>query len=53
MLPVPDESQKVFDRKMEEKAISTNLRQDYRKWLRYFGYAPNKTINEQKSPLDF
>ena len=36
MLSISTEILRAFDTMMEKKAVSTNRRQDYRKWLRYF-----------------
>lgn len=36
MLPIPDDIVKPFDAIMEKKAISTALRADERKWLKYY-----------------
>ncbi len=52
MLPVPDEILKNFDAMMEQKSVAANLRNDYRKWLRYFldfraKYSPPDAKSEQ------
>ena len=36
ILPIPDDIVKPFDAIMKKKAISTALRADYRKWLKYY-----------------
>jgi hypothetical protein len=36
MEPIPDDIQKQFNAVLEQKAVPSSLRDDYRKWLRYY-----------------
>ena len=36
MEPIPDDILKQFNEILEQKAVSSSLRDDYRKWLRYY-----------------
>ena len=36
MQPIPDDILKQFDAVLAEKAVPVSLRDDYRKWLRYY-----------------
>jgi hypothetical protein len=36
MLPIPEAILTPFDARMEEKAIPSSARPDYRKWLMYY-----------------
>jgi hypothetical protein len=36
MEPIPNDILKQFDAVLEEKTISVSLRDNYRKWLRYY-----------------
>jgi len=36
MQPIPDDILKQFNAVLERKAIQSSLRDDYRKWLRYY-----------------
>jgi hypothetical protein len=36
MLPMPDDSLKQFNAVLDRKAVPSALRDDYRKWLRYY-----------------
>ena len=52
MIPIPDEILKPFDAVMEKKSIPSQLRPDYRKWLRYFldfhaKYSPPDSRSDQ------
>lgn len=88
MQPIPEDILSRFNTVMEQKSVPAGLRDEYRKWLKYYldfrvkypppdkkseqvrlllikcgqdvrttmiytHCAPNKTINELKSPLDF
>ena len=49
---IPDEILKQFDAVLEQKAVSSSLRDDYRKWLRYYldfrvKYPPPDAKSEQ------
>ncbi len=52
MEPIPDDILKQFDVVLEQKAVPSSLRDDYRKWLRYFldfriKYPPPDSRSEQ------
>jgi hypothetical protein len=36
MQPIPDDILKQFNAVLDEKAVPSSLRDDYRKWLRYY-----------------
>ena len=52
MQPIPDDILKQFNAVLEQKAVSSSLRDDYRKWLRYYldfriKYPPPDAKSEQ------
>jgi len=52
MQPIPNDILEQFDAALKEKAVSVSLRDDYRKWLRYYldfrvKYPPPDSKSEQ------
>jgi hypothetical protein len=52
MQPIPEDILKQFDAVLEQKAVPPSLRDDYRKWLRYYldfrvKYPPPDAKSEQ------
>jgi hypothetical protein len=52
MQPIPDDILKQFNAVLEQKAVPSALRDDYRKWLRYYldsrvKYPPPESKSEQ------
>jgi hypothetical protein len=53
MEPIPDEILRQFNAVLEQKAVIASLRDDYRKWLRYYldfrvKYPPPDAKSEQR-----
>ncbi len=57
MEPIPDDILKQFNAVLEQEAVPSSLRDDYRKWLRYYldfrvKYPPpEKRVSSHLSPL--
>jgi hypothetical protein len=54
MEPIPDDILKQFNAVLEQKAVIASLRDDYRKWLRYYldfrvKYPPPDAKSEKKN----